>query len=256
MTTATLRGVCFDLWETLVSDPPGTGERRAADRAVRALAVLSEAGLPHDRAEVDAAIQRTIDALVAIHQGNLDITAADRVALFGRQLDPVLDIDGDLPPRARDGLTAALLGATERHAPALLPGAVEALQALRAAGLPLALVSNTGLSPGPVLRRTLETLGIRACFDVQVFSDELCAWKPHAAMFRAAADGLGLSPAELAFVGDTPESDILGARASGFAFTVLVGDKPSDGVEPHLRLAGVHALVSALHARGLLTGPD
>ena len=41
-----LRAVCFDLWETLVADPPGRGEDRAADRARAVERALEAAGRP------------------------------------------------------------------------------------------------------------------------------------------------------------------------------------------------------------------
>jgi putative hydrolase of the HAD superfamily len=49
-----------------------------------------------------------------------------------------------------------------------------------------------------------------------VLVSEAVGWrKPHPEIFRQALDRLGLGASEVIFVGDTPESDILGARQAG-----------------------------------------
>ncbi len=247
-----LRAVCFDLWETLVADPPGRGEDRAGDRARAVERALEAAGRPAPPEAIAGAIQNTIDALVAVHQRNDDLGADERLALFYEHLDPSLRPKRDLEPPARAAIAEAILGGTERVPPELLPGADETLHALRRRGVALALVSNTGLSPGPVLVRTLERLGITGYFDALIFSDEVRAWKPDARMFAAAVAALGVPPELTAFVGDTPETDIVGAQAFGLGLTALVGPAAIDGVQPDLRLGGVDALIPALDARGLL----
>lgn len=102
-------------------------------------------------------------------------------------------------------------------------GALELLEALAAAGFPLGVVSNWDER----LRPLLTALGLASLFDVLVVSCETGFSKPSPVMFEVAARGLGLRPAALLHVGDSPEEDVAAARAAGLA-AWQVG-RPPDG---------------------------
>jgi FMN phosphatase YigB (HAD superfamily) len=74
--------------------------------------------------------------------------------------------------------------------------------------------------------------------------------KPHASIFRAVLERLGVEPEEAAMVGDSPEDDIDGARALGMQAFLL--DRDGRHPEWEGRLRDLYALPSAL---GLLR-PD
>ena len=247
-----LRGVCFDLWGTLIVDPPGLGAKRAEERVQRLHDALRVAGWGAPREAIRGAMQATIDAFVAVHQENRDIDGEERIALFLRHLDPSLRPERDLGPSGYEAVRDAIHDSAVYRLPELLPGAAEALEALKRRGVRLALVSNTGLSPGSALRTVLEELGIGGYLTSQIYSDELRAWKPDPRMFDEAVFALGVRKEETFFVGDTPEADILGAQVFGMGGTALVGKKRVDGVEATLTLDGVHELVDALMERGHL----
>lgn len=247
-----LRAACLDLWGTLIADPPGAGEARARERVIRLVAALRDAGWGAPAGAVADAVQATIDSMVTLHQSNSDVDAVERLTLFLRHLDPSLQPERDLSESQRESIRAALQDGAVYAPPALLPGALETVQALRAAGLRLALVSNVGLSPGASVRSLLGTLGLARHFSAQIYSDEVLAWKPHARMFDEAVFALGVAPEEVAFVGDTPEADIVGAQAFGLGVTALVGGKRVDGIRPTYELAGIADLVAALGCDGHL----
>jgi beta-phosphoglucomutase len=79
----------------------------------------------------------------------------------------------------------------------LLPGAVDALAAVRAAGLKIGLasVSKNAFS-------VLERLGIRDRFDYVVDAARIANSKPHPEIFLNAADSLGVAPSECLGVED------------------------------------------------------
>ena len=87
------------------------------------------------------------------------------------------------------------------------------LQALRSAGLRLAVVSNWD-SRLPSLLERLEMLHF---FDVLAVSHLEGCEKPHPRLFRRALNALGIAPHEALHVGDVPELDWAGARAAGCA---------------------------------------
>ncbi|MFG2059068.1 HAD family hydrolase [Micromonospora sp. NPDC048930] len=85
------------------------------------------------------------------------------------------------------------------------------LDALRDDGHPLALISNAtsetaeAWPQSPLARR----------FDVAVFSCEVGLAKPDPAIYRTAAERLGVAPAECVFVGDGADGELAGAAAVG-----------------------------------------
>ncbi|SCG45229.1 putative hydrolase of the HAD superfamily [Micromonospora inositola] len=95
------------------------------------------------------------------------------------------------------------------------PATLDALDALRAAGHPLALLSNATSEtaeawPETVLARRL---------DAAVFSCQLGVAKPDPASYLAAADRLGAAPTDCVYVGDGADGELAGAAAIGM--TVL-----------------------------------
>ncbi len=112
-----------------------------------------------------------------------------------------------------------------------MPGAREALDRLRAAGVPLAVVSNqSGVARGLVTvdqveavnRRVEELLGpVGPRFVCAHGPDDGCSCrKPEAGLVLRAAEALGVEPARCAVVGDIG-ADVDAARAAG-ARAVLV----------------------------------
>ena len=93
-----------------------------------------------------------------------------------------------------------------------MPGAREALAALRAAGIPVGVVSNTRFSARAWLHG-LARFGLAV--DFVVSSADARARKPDAAIFRAALDRLRVPAADVWFVGDSLEKDVRGAEAVG-----------------------------------------
>lgn len=115
------------------------------------------------------------------------------------------------------------------------PGAREALEAARAAGLQTALLSNWDTR----LRPLLTGLGLSACFDAILVSAEIGAEKPSGAAFAALAAAVGRAPGEILHLGDDANADVAGARAAGLAAVRWTGADPPLG-------AVVAALVAAL----------
>jgi putative hydrolase of the HAD superfamily len=95
--------------------------------------------------------------------------------------------------------------------------AAPALAKLRAAGLRLAVVSNWDCS----LRAVLGELGLAAAVDAIVVSAQVGVRKPDPRIFRAALEQLRFDEGNALFVGDSLETDVLGARAAGLRAFLL-----------------------------------
>lgn len=132
------------------------------------------------------------------------------VALFRRFLELAHpDAGGELLDRAAAASWQAHLA---RNAWARVgAGVPEALARLRAAGIRLAVVSN---SEGTVAA-VLAEVGLARAFDTIVDSWEVGIAKPDPAIFHVALDRLGVPPGAAVMVGDTPATDVAGARAAG-----------------------------------------
>jgi putative hydrolase of the HAD superfamily len=117
------------------------------------------------------------------------------------------------------------------------------LEELRAHGLKLGLVSNTG--------RDLDEFVAHHRLDVDaaIGSGAFGRTKPHPTIFRAVLEQLGVEPADAAMVGDSIEDDIEGARATGISRAFLL-DREDRYPEVVERLPDLFALPAALGLRG------
>ncbi len=221
-------------------------------REARLTAAYERAGAgPGAAAAVPRAIRSAIDALVVAHQSNIDLSGDERVDAVRRAML------AQCPDTVEDAaLRAAVIDAVCESAswepPNLIAGVAAELDALKARGLRLAVVSNTGLAPGPYVERALLARGFDRWIDHWIWSDEVLSWKPGQAIFEAALAALGTEAGETAFVGDTPEADILGSQQAGFAVSVLVGDKGDAAIPPDLALPSLSGLTAALAEAGFL----
>jgi HAD superfamily hydrolase (TIGR01509 family) len=93
----------------------------------------------------------------------------------------------------------------------LLPGAMEFVAGLRAAGFRLAVASS---SPGRYVRRVLEVTGLGRYFDAVRSGDDVTRYKPDPEIFDLARVDLALPPTRCVVVEDA-YSGILAGQAAG-----------------------------------------
>lgn len=118
------------------------------------------------------------------------------------------------------------------------PGALTLLRAVRAAGIPTALVTSSGR---PLVEVALDTLG-RDSFDAVVCGDEVDATKPHPEPYLTAARLLDVPIARCVAIEDSP-TGVASALAAGAAVLAVPAEVPIAAT------AGVHQVES-------LTGAD
>ena len=92
------------------------------------------------------------------------------------------------------------------------PAMSQTLLALRAAGYKLGIVTN---GETHLQLRSLLALDLDRLTDVYLISEHEQCRKPDPAIFLSAAARLGVAPQACAFVGDTPQTDMIGARKVG-----------------------------------------
>jgi HAD superfamily hydrolase (TIGR01509 family) len=98
------------------------------------------------------------------------------------------------------------------------PGALDLIAALRGAGVPMALATN---SPRMLLERALATGGIDpATFAVVLTADDVVAPKPAPEIYLAASAALGTAPARTLVLEDSPTGVAAGVAAGCVTFAV------------------------------------
>ncbi len=216
-----IRAVSLDLWETLIRDRDGDEAARDHIRACRIGELLSEEHLHVSDEQLYSSLR------------SIDVVRRDIREMRGwtlttdRQIRYVLTQAGVHPSPE---LVQILLPRYDTAILELMPALVEqdALQWLTvlAEQYPLSITSNTGKTPGRVLQRVLEELGILAPFTHFVFSDEVQSLKPDMGIWLSVATANDTAPAEIVHVGDSYSLDYEGARSAGL-HAVLFGRRPS-----------------------------
>jgi putative hydrolase of the HAD superfamily len=193
--TSAVRGVIFD-WGGVITTP-------IADTVTTWLQAERI-----DRESYAAAMRPWVQQAYGTGQSESPIHGLERGELPDAEFEAALaallvTVDGE--PVAAAGLLQRMFGTSS-----LQQEMLELIRGLRASGLRTGLLSNSwGLLDYP--RHLFAEL-----FDAVVISGEVGMRKPEERIFRLAADGLGLLPAQCVFVDDV-EGNIVAARGLGFA---------------------------------------
>ena len=234
--------VTFGSWETLIRERQGHMRRLHVDGWVRALASV---GIPRKRAQVEAAFTASwevFDQRWVENRGQY--SCVDATAYMCRHLE--MEWDDDVHAQLVDVFREVGQSVDLE----LAPGLVGCLRALRAAGLRVGIVCDTGMTDGALLRGQLERHGVLDSFDAWSFSDETGWFKPAREAFEPTLRSLGVQdPAGVAHVGDDCRTDVAGALAMGMVAVRYTGfrDSPPDtGPEGDLVLHDHRDLPAAL----------
>jgi putative hydrolase of the HAD superfamily len=230
-----ISAVTFDLWDTLIQELPGEPDKVARARNEGILRLLERRGIVHSRAEIEAAYLDTGQFLSLTWSKRRDMSTRDQVLFMLNSLDDKL----------AQKLAAEDLAEIERvyssgileHPPRLLPGAKDALRTVKVKGYRMGLISNTGRTPGSVLRILMSQMGVLDFFDTTTFSNEILVRKPAESAFRITLEKLRAAPKTAVHIGDSEESDIAGAKRVGmYAIQVRAdGEKGSRLADVHVR---------------------
>lgn len=122
-----------------------------------------------------------------------------------------------------------------------MPGATGTVAALRASGLAVAILSN-----GWTELQLAKAAGIG--FDGPVYvSESIGAWKPDVRAFEIATQGLDVSPERSMYVGDSPLTDVAGAKNAGMiaVWADLEGQAyPDEAIAPDYAITSLEELVA------------
>ncbi len=209
-----LRAVTFDLWETLILEDPEADAPRRDYRIAEIGRIVRAAGIELEDAALEQAHADVFKKMDPYWSSNLDLSMIEQTKMF---LEMAIKgtLDAKLPPASLLEAARHYSEAALRFPPKPVQGAAAVLAAIRANGVRIALLCNTGRTPGKVLRDILNDLEMKQYFDVLCFSDEIRLRKPATEFFTRALSRLGVRGDESMHVGDNPETDLKGARSAG-----------------------------------------
>ncbi|MGH0035088.1 MAG: HAD family hydrolase [Myxococcota bacterium] len=235
--------VTFDCWNTLLFEPDWpVAHAHRVDALVRTVSLGGRAITRQQAgAAFDRAWSRHMDAWRAGRATGAREVARDALSLLGHETG-----DEELAHLVREYENASHSGGVRS-----IEGAREALSRLRAAGVRCALICDTGLTPGRVVRLHLAHHGLLEHLEVQVFSDEQGVPKPDPRVFHAALDPLEARPERSVHIGDLRRTDVAGARSVGMA-SLRIRARHDDGSD----LSDADAVVDSYEqVLSLLLGP-
>jgi FMN phosphatase YigB (HAD superfamily) len=119
-----------------------------------------------------------------------------------------------------------------------VPGSREAVRALAAAGVRLAVTSNSdGTVEDHLARHEWVQVGPGPGVSVEVVTDSgiVGVGKPDARVFQATIDALGLPPDRILHIGDSAFYDVAGAAAVGMQAVHMDPHRLCDGDHPHVK---------------------
>ena len=199
--------VTFDLWNTLIRE---RCYNQAAERLSANMGrILVTAGHDIEGDKLAGIIEECRKMVMArqVDEG-LDMIPEEQLAwILGRAgLRPRGQVVGELleyytSARGRDEIL-------------VVEGAKATLRIL-AQRYRLALICNTGRTPGRVVRPWLADAGLCEYLQVLIFSNEEKIAKPNPNIFLKTLGELGVEPGRAAHIGDDPRTDLKGALAAG-----------------------------------------
>ncbi len=213
--------ITFDFWATLYKS-------KTADYTERLLNLLnmvqSRSGTNFEFEEFKAAVR------VARQNWSRVWIEEQRTIPADEWLKVMLKaLDTTLAPADLHAVQTSMENSVLDDAPTLAPDAREILAGLSQTHK-LAIISDTGITPGRVLRQLLEKDNIDRYFSHLTFSDEIGRSKPHASAFLTTLATLGAAPTQAVHVGDLLRTDIAGAQAVGMRAVQYIGISKDDWI--------------------------
>lgn len=211
-----LKLVTIDFWNTIFDS--SNGEKRNDYRIGELKFEMAKAGLDISDGELSSVMEKSWEHFNRIWKEEQRTPGVFETQEFFRAQ---LDFPKDKLTIER--LAHCFAESILYYPPKPVDGVAEAIQTLSKDFL-LAVVSDTGFSPGKVLRRLMQEFELLNYFSAFSFSDETGVAKPHPKAFKVILDELGVMPHEALHIGDIEYTDIVGAKNMGMKAIRFTGD--------------------------------
>jgi putative hydrolase of the HAD superfamily len=231
-----LKAITFDFWDTLYKVHEGliiSGQRVSAfNQTIRNMGSELEDGA------VREAFQ---DCWQYAHEYQIDygidITPTGQLNFIINQLQ--LKLSGEDWEKLYKVYTSVLI----EFPPRLNEGVKETLPLL-AEKYKLAVICNTGVTPGLILRQIMQADDIYRFFKFLVFSDEIRWVKPNVKIFNYTLQNLQVNNIEAAHVGNDSRTDIKGAKKAGMTTVWFAPDAIKKGPDCDYMIRSISELAT------------
>ena len=222
--------VFFDAYGTLIHFPetPSPFEYMAD--------AMGRAGLVVPRKRLDDALQVEMEYFKSRYGTVRTPSDLDWLRAAGARV--YLEVLGDLD-EVKIELAHVADDLVEAFRARVLPDALPAIEAVRAAGVQVGVLSNFSY----LLSMMLDELGLLGLLDPIVVSAQVGFEKPDPRIFLAAANAVGAEPGDCVLVGDDLITDIGGAQRVGMPAIWIA----RDSVDGPTGVSRVRSLVDAAH---------
>ena len=230
-----IKAVTIDLWNTLLEDKNYYTHRLQATDDVLTDHSISKS--PEEIKEAYRSAGRVYRREWEKEHLRMDIDRRVRHMLQGLNVEPEKDLIQDVIDRFEECFV--------EDPPILKEGVEETLDAL-SGRYRLGIISDTGVTPGTIIREFLEGRGLLSHFSSTIFSDETGYCKPNPIPFRKALQDIDAEPHEAIHVGDLLRTDIARAKAVGMK-TVWVqteGKTDSEHIGPDYTITRLNQLLA------------
>lgn len=213
-----IKGVLFDVGGTMHVSTKNTAKQE--HYALTVMHLLSDAGFPVDMPPEAfyAKLHRAAETYKAWSEKSGQELPGE--AIWNDYFLTPFALKSRIPAALADRLCE--LHDSSRQQLDVRPGLLETVQALSKQGLTLGVISNIisrDFVPG-----ILNQYGIAPYMSCVVLSSATGIRKPQAGIFRVAEKQLGLTPGELAYVGDTISRDVIGTRNAGWRLMIQISN--------------------------------
>ncbi len=230
-----IKVVTFDLWNTLLEDKHFNAPRLKA--AAEALRTHGTPKSPEEVKEAYISAARAYRRMWEEDKRHMAVNRRVRHMLQKLHVEPEEELIKDMINRFDDCFLD--------DPPTLKEGVEETLNVLTGR-YRLGIISDTGVTPGILIRRYLDQRGLLHHFASTVFSDETGYCKPHPNQFRRALRELDAEPGEAIHVGDLIRTDIAGAQAFGMkaVWVQTEGKTAPDQTQPDYTVTRLNQLLA------------
>ncbi|WP_026887954.1 HAD family hydrolase [Clostridium beijerinckii] len=217
-----IKAVTFDCWHTILNNDEEMEKLRLKYRIKSMLSIFKSKNINVLERELKKAIDDVNKKSSYIREKEwIEVTPEQQLTLILQKLS--IKQDSLLHRELLEPYTKAAL----TFIPTLMSGVEEIIPKI-ANYMPIALICNTGVTPGRVIRQIFDYYDLSKYFITMVFSDEFGLAKPHPNIFREAMLYLkGIPCNNILHVGDDLFSDIKGGQSVGMK-TVFLGDENQD----------------------------
>ena len=196
-----IEAITFDLWNTIFQNQSYAKIRKHLIKKF-----LEENGIKISNAKLDKVYNKNFNFLnpTVKNEQFKHIYTQTRINHMFDELQ--FEVEIEAINKINDDFEILMLD----NPPLLRKGVIYTLTAL-SPDYRIGMISDTGITPGRIIREVLKDYNVLDFFEVTVFSDETGFYKPTPIAFETALSQLDCSPRDVMHVGDLLDTDIKGA---------------------------------------------